>query len=95
MNTRRNFLQQMILAGAGAMILPSATTYERIWRPKLITRIRWKINWGPIVLDPSRFGLRIVEDRWLSDPEYECIMLPPTNEYDRDLLKSLTVHEPH
>lgn len=43
MSTRRTFFKQLAGAAASFAILPAATTYERIWRPKLIEP-QWRIN---------------------------------------------------
>lgn len=36
MKTRRSFFKQLAFGVAAFGILPAATTYERIWKPKLI-----------------------------------------------------------
>lgn len=43
MTPRRTFFKQLAGLTAGFAILPAATTYERIWRPKTIEPV-WVIN---------------------------------------------------
>lgn len=38
---RRSFITSILTACAGPLILPSATTYKRLWRPK---RLVWRCN---------------------------------------------------
>jgi len=44
MNDRRSFFKQLALGVASFAILPSAATYERIWKPKAIVPVRYEIN---------------------------------------------------
>lgn len=41
---RRDFLKTLSTAAACFTVLPAATTYSRIWKPKLIVRVRYEIN---------------------------------------------------
>ena len=41
MDTRRSFLGQLAIVAASFAILPSATTYERIWK---VRRPEWVVN---------------------------------------------------
>lgn len=78
---RRSFLSQMIRAGVACMALPAATTYARIWTPKIITpdefagyscvidpapkKELWEIEWMTIVTLPP--GQRFVWIENISD----------------------------
>jgi len=44
MNNRRSFFKQLALGAASFAILPSASTYERIWKPKAIVPVRYEVN---------------------------------------------------
>lgn len=41
MNTRRTFFKQIAFGAAAFGILPAATTYERIWKPKMIVPVSY------------------------------------------------------
>lgn len=53
MTTRRNFFRRLALGAAAFYVLPSATTYERVWRP---TAVR---SAGGLIVDPKVLRLTI------------------------------------
>lgn len=64
--SRRNFIRDLLAAGAGFSILPSALTYARRW-VRSGTGAIWVIKWDPIDLPDHGRGLNA----------WECVMVPP------------------
>lgn len=64
---RRGFLDSILKAGVGAMILPSAVTYARAWKR---SRYLWYIDWQDV-----KIGVGI--NQRLVDTAYDCIIVPP------------------
>lgn len=70
MNNRRSFLTQMLKASVACMALPSAVTYNRIWKPvpKLPIDPAWGISHSKIEVCVYTFRTYAGKWVWVNPP---------------------------